>query len=85
MQFDTFDKSTFDWNLGLHRSPLSKKCGNTLELPLIETNNEEEGPNVMDWDIRALGFVGGFTAGCAIGINITDEKHEWFVEAFGRI
>ncbi|KAJ8435679.1 hypothetical protein Cgig2_014260 [Carnegiea gigantea] len=37
MQFDAFDNSTFDGNPGLHGSPLSKKCGNTHELPLIET------------------------------------------------
>ncbi|KAJ8425887.1 hypothetical protein Cgig2_033160 [Carnegiea gigantea] len=86
-QFDAFDNSSFDGNPGLCGSLLSNKCGNmhaSPSTPPIVTTNEEEGSDVIDWVIRSLGCISGFTVGCAIGKYFTDRNHEWFVETFGR-
>ncbi|KAJ8441808.1 hypothetical protein Cgig2_021498 [Carnegiea gigantea] len=86
-QFDAFDNSSYDENLGLCGSLLSKKCGNMHEAPStppIITTNEEEDSEVIDWVIRALGCISGFAVGCAIGKYFTDRNHEWFMEIFGK-
>ncbi|KAJ8425889.1 hypothetical protein Cgig2_033162 [Carnegiea gigantea] len=86
-QFDAFDNSSFDGNPGLCGSLLSNKCENmhsSPSTPSIVTTNEKEDSNVIDWVIRASGYISGFAVGCAIGKYITDRNHEWFVETFGR-
>ncbi|KAJ8425873.1 hypothetical protein Cgig2_033146 [Carnegiea gigantea] len=86
-QFDAFDNSSYVENPGLCGSLVSKKCRNTHEAPStppIVTTNQEEDSDVIDWVIRALGYISGFAVGCAIGKYFTDRNHKWFVETFGR-
>ena len=84
-QFNTFDNSSFDGNIGLCGSPLSKKCGNVNEVEPLSPTSAEDEPRWVDWMIRLLGYASGFVVGSILGkLYITDRYHDWFVETFGK-
>ncbi|GAB2249054.1 hypothetical protein Droror1_Dr00012413 [Drosera rotundifolia] len=88
-QFSTFTNDSFEGNIGLCGSPLSKKCGQTASSssPQGESasdNDKDESSAVIDWIIRSMGYLSGLVIGVIFGHIFTTNKHEWFVETFGR-
>ncbi|XP_030958638.1 receptor-like protein 43 [Quercus lobata] len=88
-QFNTFDTSSFDGNLGLCGYPLSKKCEN-LEPAALPTSNIEEDQDSwfhieFDWIIVLMGYgSGGLVIGVVVGIIVLKKKQHWFVRTWKR-
>ncbi|XP_050277742.1 receptor-like protein 43 [Quercus robur] len=82
-QFNTFDTSSFDGNLGLCGYPLSKKCEN-LEPAALPTSNIEEDQDSwfhieFDWIIVLMGYgSGGLVIGVVVGIIVLKKNQHWF-------
>ncbi|XP_038708562.1 receptor-like protein 6 [Tripterygium wilfordii] len=88
-QFDTFENSSFEDNLGLCGKPLSKMCGNAGESPPSPPTSEDDegsgGSSVyIQWMVTAIGYGSGLVVGVVFGLRFTTWKHEWFVETFSR-
>ncbi|KAF3945081.1 hypothetical protein CMV_028514 [Castanea mollissima] len=83
-QFDTFDNSSFEENLGLRGSPLSKKCED-LEPSPLPTSSIGDGQNSwfhieFDWKIIILGYGSGLVIGVVLGNIATEKNQHWFVK-----
>lgn len=88
IQFYGLDNSSFVGNSGLCGGSLSMEC-NTDSLqpysPKSQTSDETEDSELIDWIVRSLGCVSGFTVGMIIcKLYITDRYHDWFMETFKR-
>ncbi|GAB4829562.1 hypothetical protein Ancab_040635 [Ancistrocladus abbreviatus] len=89
-QFNTFENDSFEGNLGLCGSPLLMKCGNSKvqsspqQQSHCHDGEDEESLTLVDWIIISMGYISGVVVGVILGRIFTDQKHEWFIETFGR-
>ncbi|XP_058202050.1 receptor-like protein 6 [Rhododendron vialii] len=83
-QFDTFENSSYDGNLGLCGVPLSKSCKNSMTAPPLFRGHDLEFSRGTYLMVIALGYGSGLVVGLVVGITLTRRYHEWFVETFGR-
>ena len=87
-QFDTFENSSFDGNLGLCGNPLSKKCENHEQAPLPSLGIKEVQDSwfhiEFDWKIILPGCVSGFIIGVVVGNIVTEKMQCWFVRTQRR-
>ncbi|GLT40511.1 hypothetical protein SLA2020_146400 [Shorea laevis] len=87
-QFDTFQNSSFDGNLGLCEMPISRKCNyyNPEVLPPPSSTfegNEDFGLLVeFSRKLVLLGYACGFLIGVVIGNIVFTRKREWFMKTF---
>nr|KJB44944.1 hypothetical protein B456_007G281100 [Gossypium raimondii] len=82
-QFETFQSSSFDGNLGLCGKPLLKECSNnsgSLPPPSL-TSSGEFG---LDWKVVLLGYGCGFLFGVVIGHVVIKKKPDWFADTFSK-
>ncbi|KAA3472874.1 receptor-like protein 12 [Gossypium australe] len=82
-QFETFQSSSFDGNLGLCGKPLLKECSsNSGSLPPPSlTSLGEFG---LDWKVVLLGYGCGFLFGVVIGHVVIKKKPDWFANTFSK-
>ncbi|XP_022717787.1 receptor-like protein 12 [Durio zibethinus] len=90
-QFNTFDNSSFDGNLGLCGNPLSKKCEDSetsSSSPPSSTSSEENEDLVsffhFGWRAVLMGYGFGMAIGVIIGQITVTRKHDWFIKIFGH-
>ncbi|KAK9217267.1 hypothetical protein WN943_005893 [Citrus x changshan-huyou] len=85
-QFPTFDKTSFNGNLGLCGKPLPKECEND-EAPTnedqVEGSEESLLSGISDWKIILIGYAGGLIVGVVLGLNFSIGILEWFWKKFG--
>ncbi|KAI3902780.1 hypothetical protein MKW92_052144 [Papaver armeniacum] len=66
-QFQTFQSSSFQRNVGLCGFPLSKDCNTTTESPPNGLNSvEEKAKNEFDWVLFAVTFLGFVVGACMV-------------------
>ncbi|XWS65205.1 hypothetical protein CRYUN_Cryun05aG0072500 [Craigia yunnanensis] len=84
-QFDTFQCSSFDGNLGLYGKQLLKECDSSGALPPPSSTSEDSGLLVgLDWKVVVLGYGSGFLIGVMIGHFVTTRKRDWFAKSFSK-
>ncbi|XP_034700980.1 putative receptor like protein 25 [Vitis riparia] len=83
-QFSTFENASFDGNLGLCGSPLSRECGSSEALPPTSSSSKQGSTSKFDWKIVLMGYGSGLVIGVSIGYCLTSWKHEWFVKTIGK-
>ena len=80
-QFNTFDNSSFDGNLGLCGNPLSKKCENLVPAPLPPSSFEEDQDSwfhfEFDWKIILMGYGNGLVIGVVVGNIVAEKIRTW--------
>ncbi|KAM4077733.1 hypothetical protein ACJW30_12G162200 [Castanea mollissima] len=85
-QFLTFENSSFNGNVGLCGSPLSKRCANLKDpppLPSIFVENQDAVSLFeFDWRVVVMGYGCGFIFGVFCGKIITKKKNDWFMKTF---
>ncbi|KAG8479088.1 hypothetical protein CXB51_028991 [Gossypium anomalum] len=83
-QFETFQSSSFDGNLGLCGKPLLKECSsNSRSLPPPSlTSSGEFG---FDWKLVLLGYGCGFLFGVLIRHVVIKKKPDWFANTFSKL
>ena len=81
-QFNTFPSDSFNGNLGLCGTPLSRVCGSSLT-PIPSTFGHA-CPCDFEWKFVLMGYGSGLVIGVSIGDCLTSWKHEWFEETFGK-
>ncbi|GJY85134.1 leucine-rich repeat-containing protein [Tanacetum coccineum] len=75
-QFNTFDESSFEGNLGLCGRPLTKMCSEHTHKPQLESHEEESG---FTWEVVTLGFGCGTLLGLVMGyLMLSTRKVKWF-------
>ncbi|KAK4567065.1 hypothetical protein RGQ29_003057 [Quercus rubra] len=83
-QFLTFQNSSFDGNVELCGSPLSKRCANLEDPPTPPSNFEAkqglEFPFEFGWKVVAMGYGCGFIIGVFVGQIIITRKSGWFIK-----
>ena len=83
-QFNTFETSSFEGNLGLCGNPLSKKCWDFDSSPAV-FNRTRDSPGFLfefGWKILLVGYGFGFIVGVIIGNIATTRKDDWLMKAF---
>ncbi|KAK2645401.1 hypothetical protein Ddye_020596 [Dipteronia dyeriana] len=82
-QFETFNSSSFDGNIGLCGRPLSEKCEDDEASKKKIKDTGTESSFAFDWRVVALmGYGIGLIIGVALGITFVDSK--WFALIFRR-
>ena len=83
-QFATLENASFDGNLGLCGSPLSRECGSSEASPPTLSSSKQGSTSEFDWKIILMGYGSGLVIGFSIGYSLTSWKHEWFVKTFEK-
>ncbi|GKV26483.1 hypothetical protein SLEP1_g35773 [Rubroshorea leprosula] len=84
-QFNTFESSSFDGNVGLCGMPLSKKCDYSESKALPPSSTFEQDSRLLvefGWKVVLLGYGCGFLVGVVIGIIVFSKRQEWFLKTF---
>uniref|UniRef100_A0A7N2MLJ4 Leucine-rich repeat-containing N-terminal plant-type domain-containing protein n=1 Tax=Quercus lobata TaxID=97700 RepID=A0A7N2MLJ4_QUELO len=85
-QFLTFENNSFNGNVGLCGSPLSKKCANSEDLPTPPPNFEAklglDSIFEFGWKVVAIGYGCGFIVGVLVGQIIIKRNRNWFMKCF---
>ncbi|XP_038688545.1 receptor-like protein 6 [Tripterygium wilfordii] len=88
-QFNTFDNSSYEENLGLCGSPLSMACDNSGEIPQSPPSLQEEDDSGswFDWKICIMmGYSSGLVMGLSVGYIVFSGTQQWLermVERYG--
>ncbi|KAJ6887792.1 hypothetical protein NC652_028931 [Populus alba x Populus x berolinensis] len=89
-QFNTFDLSSFQGNLGLCGFPMPTECNNGMVPPLPPSNfNEGDDSTLLEdgfgWKAVAMGYGCGFVFGVTMGyIVFRTRRPAWFHRMFER-
>ncbi|XWS57239.1 hypothetical protein CRYUN_Cryun09bG0157300 [Craigia yunnanensis] len=84
-QFNTFESSSFNGNLGLCGKPLLKACDNSGALLPPSSTSEDSGLLVgLQWKVVLLGYGSGFLIGVVIGHFVFTGKRDWFAKIFSK-
>ena len=83
-QFNTFETSSFEGNLGLCGNPLSKKCWDFDSSPAVFDRTLDSPGFLFEfgWKILLVGYGFGFIVGVIIGNIATTRKDDWLMKAF---
>ncbi|KAL4654911.1 hypothetical protein ACB092_01G414000 [Castanea dentata] len=86
-QFNTFPSNSFEGNLGLCGSPLTKKCKNyEVSLPSPSTPEESQdsgSPFQFGWKIVLIGYEFGLVVGVTIGHIVSARNPDLLMKTFG--
>ncbi|XP_023875228.1 putative receptor like protein 25 [Quercus suber] len=86
-QFNTFDNSSFDGNIGLCGNPLSKKCwisDSSPPSPSIFEKSLDTSKFLFEfgWKIVLVGYGFGLIIEAIIGNVMATRKHDWLMKTF---
>ncbi|KAL4654905.1 hypothetical protein ACB092_01G413500 [Castanea dentata] len=85
-QFNTFPSNSFEGNLGLCGSPLTKKCKNyEVSLPSPSTPEESQdsgSPFQFGWKIFLIGYGFGLVVEVTIGHIVSARNQDWLMKTF---
>ncbi|KAK3410981.1 hypothetical protein EUGRSUZ_J03004 [Eucalyptus grandis] len=87
-QFTTFENKSYGGNFGLCGGPLTKKCGNPVEMPSAPPSSafaeEDSGTwfEELDWKIVLIGFASGLVIGVVMGLTTTSRIEQWFLRFY---
>ncbi|KAF8037517.1 hypothetical protein BT93_B0420 [Corymbia citriodora subsp. variegata] len=79
-QFATFENNSYGGNLGLCEVPLTKKCGNPVEVPPAPPSGASA--EELDWKIILMGFGSGLVIGMVMGLNTTSKIEHRFLRFY---
>nr|GEW27590.1 hypothetical protein [Tanacetum cinerariifolium] len=78
-QFNTFDESSFEGNMGLCGFLLPKKCSERTHKPQLEEHENHEEKNGFTWEVVTLGYGCGALLGLVTGyLMLSTRKVKWF-------
>ena len=85
-QFLTFENNSFDGNVGLCGSPLSKKCADSEDPPTppskFEAKQGLESIFEFGWKVVAIGYGFGFIVGVFVEQITIKRNSNWFMKCF---
>ncbi|KAL3754369.1 hypothetical protein ACJRO7_001580 [Eucalyptus globulus] len=88
-QFATFENNSYERNLGLCGTPLSRKCRDPKGLPpstpISEKDHDSGSAMELEWKIACIGYASGLVIGVVLGNwLITRRRAQSLVKNFGR-
>ncbi|XP_059311407.1 receptor-like protein 9DC3 [Lycium ferocissimum] len=90
-QFDTFEKSSYQGNDGLHGFPLSKDCGGDNRVPqattpFVQDLGEEGDSSPISWQAVLMGYGCGLIIGLSmVYIMLSTQNPAWFSRMFEEL
>ncbi|XP_039173495.1 receptor-like protein 20 [Eucalyptus grandis] len=87
-QFATFENNSYEGNLGLCGTPMSRKCRDTKTLSASPTSEEDQDSGSameLEWKIVCMGYASGLVIGVVLGnCLITRRRVQRLAKNFGR-
>ncbi|GJW30808.1 leucine-rich repeat-containing protein [Tanacetum coccineum] len=78
-QFNTFDESSFEGNVGLCGFSLPKKCSEYTHKPQLEAREDQKEESRFTWEVVMLGYGCGTLLGLVMGyFMLSTRKVKWF-------